>query len=262
MSWASRRRAAYGSGVILFLLAVIGGPVAYSYFSEPSTCSDGKRNGGETSVDKGGTCLLLDERMLSPSTILWARAFRVRFDPATATYNAVAYVHNPNKTAGVRSVAYRFGLYDSNNVLVAEHKGRTFVMPGILTPVFAGGIPTGQRAVARTQFEFLEPLVWERLDDTSGKVRIVERTLNGQDTAPRLVALVQNTTVRELKDLTFIATLFDQGGNAFAASQATLATLAGSATEEIIFTWPAPFGITVASIDVSVLASPESPRTR
>lgn len=264
MSWASRRRAAYGFGVIAFLALVIGGPIAYSYLSEPATCTDGKRNQGETSIDKGGPCPLLDERMLSPHTILWSRAFRVRTESSTgiAFYNAIAYVHNPNKTAGVRSVAYRFGLYDSNNVLVAERTGSTFVMPGILTPVFEGAISTGQRTVARTQFEFLEPLVWERLDDTSGVVRIIERTLSGQDSAPRISARVQNTSVRELRDLTFIATVFDQGGNAFAASQTTLSALPGGATEDVIFTWPEPFGITVASVDVAVITPPEPPRTR
>ena len=258
MSWASRRRASYGFGVTLFLMIAIGGPIAYWYFSQPATCTDGARNQGETSPDKGGPCALLDERMLSPYATLWSRSFRVR----DGSYNAIAYVHNPNKSAGVRSVAYRFGLYDTQNVLVAERLGRTYIMPGALTPIFEGAISTGQRVALRTQFEFVEPLVWERLDDASKAIRIIEREVTAPDGAPRITARVQNTAVKDVRDVTFIATVFDPVGNAFAASQTTLSSLAGGATEEIIFTWPDPFGFSIGSIDISALAVPVAPPVR
>src|SRR3989344_828026 len=140
MSWASRRRTVYLLGIFLFFAVVLGIPTAI-WLYEPPTCFDGTQNQGETALDKGGPCVLLDERTLSPSAILWSRAFSVR----TGSYNALAYIENPNRDAGVRLVAYRFGLYDEKNVLVAERDGRTFVMPGGITPVFEGAIDTGNR---------------------------------------------------------------------------------------------------------------------
>lgn len=258
MSWASRRRAKYGFGVLAFLLLVIGAPIAYAILSTPATCNDGKRNGGETSADRGGPCPLLDDRLLAPHALLWSRSFRVR----DGSYNAVAYIHNPNKGAGVQSVAYRFGLYDSSNVLVAERIGRTYIMPGVITPIFEGAIGTGQRIATRTQFEFLEPLMWERLDDASSVIRIAERRLEGEVSAPRLTVRVENTSVRDLTDLTFIAAVVGPSGNAVTASQTTLERLEGGASEEIVFTWPDPLGATVASIDITALVLPEEPRTR
>ncbi len=258
MSWASRRRTVYGFGTIVFLILVVGVPALYAYFSVPATCTDGKKNGGETSTDKGGQCLLLDERMLSPISSLWSRSFRIR----NGSYNAVTYVHNPNEAAGARAVAYRFGLYDSNNVLVAERRGETFIMPGVLTPIFEGSIETGQRAVARTQFEFLETPRWERLENAALSIRVTERRVEGQESEPRLNARVENTSVRDAHDLVFIATLFDQAGNAFATSKTTLASLVGGASDTIVFTWPDPFGVTIGSIDIAALVAPREPRVR
>lgn len=258
MSWASRRRATYGFGALAFLILVVGAPIAYSILSTPATCTDGRQNGEETSVDKGGTCPLLDDRLLSPHALLWSRSFRVR----DGSYNAVAYVHNPNKNAGVKSVAYRFGLYDSQNVLVAERIGRTYIMPGVITPIFEGAIGTGERVASRTQFEFLEPLSWERLDDASSVIRIIERRVEGAESAPKVIVRVENTSVRALTNITFIATVAGPSGNAVTASQTTLDRLAGGASEEIVFTWPDPFGATIGSIDITALVAPEEPRTR
>jgi len=254
MSWASRRRTAYASGVGLFFLVLIGGPVAYWYFSIPPTCSDGIQNQGETATDKGGPCDILDVRALSPSATLWARSFRVR----SGTYNAVAYIQNPNQNAGVQIAPYRFGLYDERNVLVAEREGVTYIMPGAVTPVFSGAVDTGNRVVAHTYFEFTRPLVWERLTDTSGAIEITNTVLEDAATAPRITASAHNTSVVDLKDLTFMVAVFDPAGNAFAASQTALDTLAAGETQRVIFTWPDPFNVAVGRISITPLSPPEA----
>jgi len=51
-----------------------------------------------------------------------------------------AYIENPNDGAACASVAYHLGLYDSENVIVAERTGTTFIMPGGITPVFIGAL--------------------------------------------------------------------------------------------------------------------------
>src|SRR3989338_3474016 len=51
MSWASKRRTAYGGGVFLFFTAIIGIPLAI-WIYEPPACFDGKQNQGETAVYK------------------------------------------------------------------------------------------------------------------------------------------------------------------------------------------------------------------
>ena len=183
MSWASRRRTLYTLGVFFFFAIVIGVPTAILLY-EPSTRFDGKQNQEETAIDKGGPCLLLDERTLSPHATLWSRAFLVR----GGLYGAPAYIQNPTRGAGVRAVCYRFGLYDERNILVAERVGKTYIMPGGITPVFEGAINTGNRTVARTYFEFPSPLVWERMVNTASVLSIGNKKVTDTTATPRLTA--------------------------------------------------------------------------
>jgi len=252
MSWASRRRTSYLTGVIVFLAAVIGIPLGYWYFTIPTTCDDGIQNQGETAIDKGGPCLLLDERMLQPHAVLWARSFRVR----DGSYNAAAYIENPNTEAGAAQVRYRFGLYDAENVLVAERYGSTYIMPGGITPVLEPRIDTGQRLVAHTYFTFTDPIQWEHMRNSAGPISINNKEPTDVTSAPRLTADAKNTSVDDIENIGFIAVIFDPAGNAFAASATALPDLPAGSISKIVFTWPDPFAITVGRIDVTPLVAP------
>ena len=254
MSWSSRRKGIYLGGVILFFFVVIGGPLAYWYFSIPATCTDGIQNQGETAIDRGGACPLLDERALQPHAALWTRGFRVR----DGSYNAAAYIQNPNREAGVRAAYYRFGLYDTQNVIVAERYGSTFIMPGSITPIFEGGIDTGNRIVSHTYFEFTEALVWERMKNMALSVEINNKEISNTDTTPRLKATVLNNAVADVVNPSFVAVVFDPAGNAFAASATRLDRLLAGGSSPIVFTWPDPFLVQVGRIDILPLVSPAS----
>lgn len=252
MSWASRRRTTYIFGVILFFTAVIGIPLAYWYFSIPPTCDDGIKNQGETATDKGGPCFVLDEKSLQPYALLWARSFRVR----DGSYNAVAYIQNPNKDAGVRVAGYRFGLYDAKNVLIAEREGVTYIMPGVTTPVIEARIDAGNRIVAHTYFEFTAPFVWERMTDNALAISISNKDITNVAESPRLVARAQNTSVIPQTDISFVAVVFDPAGNAFAASATALSRLDAGEVSEIVFTWPDPFSMQPGRVDIIPIVEP------
>lgn len=251
MSWASRRRTKYIIGIAIFFALLVGVPLE-RYFNKPPSCSDGKQNQGETAPDKGGPCPLLDERTLAPASILWARSFKVR----DGLYSSVAYIENPNKDAGVRSVRYRFGLYDDKNILVAERAGVMFVMPGSITPVFEGNIDTGNRAVAHTYFEFNEPLVWERLKNIASSVITSDERISDTRTTPRVEAIVENISVAPVSDLLFVAVVFSPSGNARAASKTTISRLFTGEKRRVVFTWPETFGVQVGRVDVMTLIAP------
>lgn len=251
MSWASRRRASYITGIVLFFLIVIGGPIAYKLLTVPATCSDGIENQGETDIDKGGPCILLDARYLQPHAVLWARAFRVR----DGTYSAAAYIQNPNNNAGVVGAHYRFKLYDADNILVADREGITFIMPGTITPIFESRIDTGARIVAHTVFEFTDPLVWKRASNTALAVSVGNKQLENTAT-PRITADAQNTSVANLYDLSFVAVVFDTAGNAFAASGTALSRLDAGTTAILVFSWPDAFPARVGRTDIIPVVLP------
>lgn len=254
MNWASRRRAIYLLGVAIFFLIVVGGPVAYWYLTRPATCTDGVRNQDETQVDRGGSCPYLDEGALQPSATLWARSFRVR----DGFYNAAAYVQNPNPDAGVRRARYRFGLYDSRNILIAEREGSTFIVPGGITPILESRIDTGSRVVSRTYIELEEGLLWERFEDPADSLTISSRDVSSVDSTPRISAIVKNRAVTPIIEPSFVVVVFDQAGNAFAASATQLDAIEGGASADIVFSWPDPFPAMVSKIDITPLVAPKS----
>ncbi|MDE2173651.1 MAG: hypothetical protein KGJ31_03715 [Patescibacteria group bacterium] len=252
MSWASRRKASYITGVMLFFAVVLGVPLAYLYFSTPPSCHDGIQNQGETAIDKGGPCLALDPNTLQPHALLWARAFKVR----DGMYNAVAYVENPNKDAGVPAARYKFSLYDSQNALIAEQTGTTFIMPGGITPIFASRIDTGNRVVVHTYFELQTPLDWERMSDTAASISIDGKALSDETTAPRITANAHSAAVEDIPDASFVAVAFDANGNAIAASQPATARFVAGSSIPLIFTWSDPFAQHVSRIDIIPVAAP------
>lgn len=251
MSWASRRRFAYLSVIFGVIAVIVGIPLAM-WLYRPATCFDGIQNQGETAVDMSGPCTLLDPRTLTAHAILWARAFPTR----DGMHNAIAYVENPNDDAGVFLTPYRFRLYDERNVLVAEREGATFVMPGTITPVFEGAINTGNRTVARAYFEFMAPLVWERMTDSTALIAVLSKDMQDAATRPRLTAVVHNTSVADLRDVVFVAVVFDTAGNAFAGSSTIVPMLSDGEKKEIVFTWPDAFEYLPGRIDVIPVLAP------
>lgn len=251
MSWASRRRSFYLLGFIVFLLVAVVVPLTVRFYKPPS-CSDGTQNQGETAPDKGGPCILLDERTLAPASVLWARSFEVR----PGSYSAVAYIENSNKNAGVRSVGYRFGLYDSQNLLVAERTGTTFIMPNSITPVFEANMDVGNRTVAHTYLEFTEPRVWERMKNPATAITITNREVASDSRSARATAMVENTSISPISDAAFVVVVFDPSGTAHAASMTSVGRLLPDAKQQIIFTWPDPFRARVGRVDMLALMSP------
>jgi hypothetical protein len=256
MSWASRRRFLY---IFCFLLVVGSVTIIplWIHFYKPGDCFDGKQNNAETAIDKGGDCSLLDERALLPVTVVWARTMPVRVPgQEQGSYSAVAYIENPNVNAGVMQAPYRFKLYDSDNVLVAEAEGVTYVMPGTVTPVFEGGINTGHRKAARVYFEFTTPLVWERLYDATEPITVPTKDVVTPNTEPRLNAVVKNGSVSDLRNTQFVATIFDTAGNAFAGSATEVQFLERGKQQDVVFTWSEPFPYLPGRIDVLPVMKP------
>ena len=244
----------YAAGVIAFFAFVFGGPLAYKYFTIPPTCSVGILNQGEITVDRGGPCPLLNPATLQPSTVLWTRSFKVK----DGTYSVAAYIENPNSEAGVRAARYRVKLYDADNILVAEREGKTFVMPGGITPVFEGGLDAGHRVAERAFFEFTGMLVWEQMRSPARDVRVSEIVPSDTDTVPRIAATLTNISVAPLFDISAVVVVFDPAGNAFAASSTHVPRLAPAASMRVTFTWPDPFPASIGRVDIIPLVSPVS----
>lgn len=248
-----RRRVLYAVGVFLFFLIVIGIPTAYHFYSVPPSCTDGQQNQGETWMDRGGPCPWADPSTLSPSSVVWARSFKIR----DGSYSATAYVENPNRNAGVPRASYIFSLYDTQNILIAERRGTTFVMPGGITPVYEPDIDTGNRIAAHVYFQFTENPQWLQMSDRTVTTKITNQDLRDETTLPRLEATVTNIDVTAHNNLNFVAVIFDTAGNAFASSATHIDRLEAGQSLQVVFTWPKAFTLQVGRIDITPVEMPK-----
>lgn len=252
MSWAGRRRTMYISGIVATFLIVVGIPLIFILY-EPPTCFDGSKNGEERGVDCGGSCRLLCPFEVTNPTVLWSRAFKI----TEGVYSAVAYIEHPNSNSGVIEAPYTFKLFDSANILVSERIGTTFLLPNTLTPIFEGGITTGERIPARTFFEFNTELKWVRIPEKEYPLSVKNQRLSNITKTPRIDAVVENSSVDDIFDLEVVGVVFDIDDNAIAASRTIIPLLERQSSEEIVFTWPEAFlkkvERCVAPIDVMLL---------
>lgn len=245
MSWGTRRR---NTVVILFIL-IVGGVLSYLVFSvwyEPPTCNDGVRNGTETGVDCGGRCeLICNDSVLDP-IVLWTRYFTV----APGIYNAVAYIENPNPGAGIESIGYTFGLYNSGNALIAERKGSVRLPANATFPITENTLQTGQSRPSRISFSFDEDFVWKRSVPVQPLIQVRNEVLSRPDADPRVMAELENTSILTISDITVAVILYDQEDNAVRSSTTYIETLERGQRETVVFTWPEPFDTEITKIEV------------
>lgn len=245
MSWASRRRALYSIIILLGLAVIVGIPMFFLLYEEP-TCSDGKQNQNEVGIDCGGSCeLLCDSQVVLPA-ILWSRSFAV----TEGVYNSVAYIENPNFKAGTFEVSYIFKLFDSENILVTERRGITYISPNNAFVVFEGGIVTGERIPARTFFEFRGEPKWFELNNPAISLVIENRILSDTNSSPKLDATLKNISTEDIKDIEIMAIIFDTNDNAIASSRTVVKLLPKSSVQDIAFTWPKPFSSSVGRVEI------------
>ena len=236
ISWSTRRQFLYitVAAVILFLSVAL--PTYFVVYKAPS-CSDGVQNHGEQGIDCGGPCALICKSSALDIIVHWQRAFRVK----DGVYNALAYVENPNIDSGIGKISYRFKLYDSENILIYERDGQTFIPPNKIFGIFESNILTGSRIPARTLFEFLGEPIWQKNYAVSPALSMGNKLLSEQDGLPRLTATLENHEGATVDNIEVVAIVYDSEDNAIASSRTIVDSLERGGTSDIVFTWPEPF---------------------
>lgn len=236
MSWATERRFSYALGTALALLILTGG-IFFALNYEPASCNDRVYNGTELGVDCGGSCALLCSFEAAPLRVLWSRIFEV----SPGRYNAVAYVENPNRHAGVREIGYVFRVVDDRNTIIAQRQGTTFITPNGISPLFESDIRTDVAVPARIFFEFTEEPLWYRAQAIGQALSVMDTRLLDTATRPRIDAMLLNNSLAEFKDVEVVGVVFAADGNAVAASRTIVDVLSKNTSLPIVFTWPRPF---------------------
>ena len=238
MTWALKRQIFY-LVVLLVFLFILGFLIVSPYINKVPTCTDNIRNGIETGVDCGGSCTRACTFEVDQISVLWSRTFEV----IPGRYNAVAYLENHNKDAAIEKIKYKFRFADKNNIYIGKRDGETFIPPSGKFAIFETGIGVGNSIPVYTTFEFTETPIWHNVSEeklNQLKVLISDIKLENQDTSPHLSATIKNDSLFTIPEVSIVALLYDEKGNAISASRTYLDVLAGKEIQNINFTWPKP----------------------
>lgn len=248
MTWAFKRQLFYAT-IITVLFLGLGVYIGYPYFDKQPSCNDGKQNGTETGIDCGGSCRLACIFEVDQLSVLWTRSFRV----TDGRYSAVAYIENQNPNTAVYKVKYRFRFADANNVYIGSREGETFIPSAGRFAIFEPALNVGYSVPVYTSFEFAEMPIWERVPKEKIdqlKVLFSDIKLEDEDTAPRLSATMTNTSLFLIPEISAIAILYDEWGNAISASRTYFEELQGEERVKVNFTWPEAFDRPVVQTEI------------
>jgi len=233
MAWGDHRRNMIVS-IFTIVVVIVLSIFIFNKTYTPPNCFDGKQNQGEVGIDCGGPCELLCPHQALDPIVHWRRLFEV----APGVYNVLAYVENPNPTAGADDVTYRFGIYDADNVLLQERRGRVSLPPKTIVPIIENTLASGKLDASRVSFDFTSDMVWKRRSIEPPLIVIQDERLSDEDFAPRIQATIFSTEFIPLRNVRVIAIVYDREGNAIAASNTLLERLAPDTRAPIFFTWP------------------------
>jgi hypothetical protein len=234
MSWSTRRKLLYFFVFLIAAFLIIGAPL-YVILHEKPNCFDNRQNQREEGVDCGGPCVRLCKPLELIPVVLWQQSFQV----ASGVYAATAYVQNPNLRAEAFEVPYKFMLYDTKNNLLGERTGIAYIPPGRNFAVFEGGIRIASGTPVRTEFEFDESLTWQ-LSTTKPDLKIQNLTI-ATSSSPTIEADIVNSTYADIPRVDVVAVIYDEAGNAFAASKTYIDYIDKQSKGHVTFTWPEPF---------------------
>lgn len=238
--WAFWRRVQYLTGLFL-VIGMAGVLIYFTNFYEEPNCFDGLMNGSETGIDCGGGCVQICAAELLPPRIVWTDSFQI----TGRQYNAVAYVENPNQTAGTPVLEYTFELF-SRGVKVGERSGKTILPPNSIYPIFEGRVNVeGDEPVTETRITLEQSDLWLPSSVERDQLRSVDIELTGADSRPQLKVEIENTTLVSAENVEVVATIFNENGSPVTASQTFVDTISPRSTEDIVFTWPNPIAKTV-----------------
>ena len=246
--WAQKRKRniLIVMGIILLIILTF---FIRSVRNTPPTCFDGKQNGTETGIDCGGTCAKVCRDELRSLVVWWERPFKV----SKGVYNLAAYFENQNLDSGIEKIAYEFRAYDKDNILVSQPRvGTTFIEANKRSAIFEPGVTTGDKEIYTVFFKFTRLQDWKKTDQSFSYnlFNVGEPVLSQQETTPKLTAPITNKSSYNFTDVPVIAILYNQKGNAIAASRTYIDAIPQGTTQNVFYSWPEPFNDIVSRIEI------------
>ena len=247
MSWAARRRfiilLIVGAIVVAFLAIV-----SIATFYQTQSCSDERQNQDEVGIDCGGPCPYLCTIEQQPPTVLFTKTIR----NGTERIDVIASIENKNATAAAKNVPYSITLYGTDQTLIQQVSGVLDLPPGATVPVYVPGVTSGNQKIANAFLEIASSSPqWFKMATDSRIIPIVSNTtLGGSTAAPRITAILTNSSVTALSNVQAIVFVRDAQNDVIAASKTVVPTIPAQGQATATFTWNGAFSSQATSVQV------------
>lgn len=243
--WSTKRRLLYGGSVfIVFLVVII--LLFFGLFYKTPTCNDGVKNGNETGIDCGGSCVNLCTTDTLTPVILWSKIFNISGD----VYSAVAFVENPNVNSENQMATYKFKIYDANNTLIAVRDGVTSIPKNKRFAVFETGIILKNSVPKSADFQFVDFGPWQKNTVKDPEISLEYGTISSATTTPSFTGTIFNKSLQNILRVELVVLALDSNGNTIAAARTFVDNLLQNSSQNFVFTWQKPFTEDVSVINV------------
>ena len=250
-TWSSKRKFVYAILAIIIVAAAVGLP-AWKILYVPPSCTDARQNGDEQGIDCGGSCTKVCQNAFLPlPSPSWVRFKQI----VSNSYNAAAYIVNPNPKAGAKSIPYTFDMLDANGLSLSHISGSFDIAPGRNTVVFAGPFILKTQAPVRTIFTIDRDPVWYVGNDPLPSLTVADKDYSEATTSSSLTVTLNNTGALPIPALNVYAILNDEDGNVVDFSRTLVDGIQPGGTAAAPFTWP--YGHFGKVISIEVVSVPE-----
>ncbi|OGM90284.1 hypothetical protein A2755_03780 [Candidatus Wolfebacteria bacterium RIFCSPHIGHO2_01_FULL_48_22] len=226
----------------LILWAIIG-----SIYNPTPTCTDGRRNQGETDTDCGGPCVPCELRTLKPLQVQSKKVFKVQDG-----YGYAFEIVNPNGEWAASKVAYQIALKDSFGKNLQTLNGETFVYAGELKYIVEPYTQGNFQQIASIDVQFGQPEWRAQNEFDKPEVDVQNIRTTKENNQVVVTGSLVNSLAVTYKNPKVIAIVFNNSGSIIGASETQFDDIKGLETKQFNISFSKELGIYTPNLQPDV----------
>lgn len=219
----------------MLLAAIVFGTFGWKVFYRAPSCFDGAKNGNETGIDCGGSCVKLCPEAFTPPINSWTRFEEV----VPGIYNVAAYIINPNTDGEAFGVPYHVDVYDKKGMLISAYNGTFTLAPNRNSLAFYPSLNLGQSLPQRAVFQITGIPNWHATKDPLAKIAVIDKAYSESNAGSALSVTLKNSGVESIGRFSVYAVLYDKNSNVIGFSKTVIDGMAFGEIKIAPFTWGA-----------------------
>ncbi len=241
--------------MILIVPMTIIGFILFSFYQKyksVSTCFDAIKNQHEDDIDCGGECISCQLLITQDLRVVWSVFTRVR----DGSYDAIAYIKNPNLRYGSSRVEYEIILKDAEGISIGTREGATFIASNEQIIIIETDIRTN--LIPKTAGFKIKRVIWTRDDNPPPlhDIGFIKREYSVRQSAEGIrqsmvETAIFNNTPKNFSTVFVSVFLYDKNKNIIGANKTIVENLNAGETRPLQFIWPEEIHGSVESIEGS-----------